>query len=242
MSQRLSGKTALITGASRGLGAAIARAYAKEGAHVILLARTQGALEEIDDSIKSLGGDSTLVVLDLKKPNDIESMSLSLFQRFKSLDIVVGNAAILGGLGPVSHFSVQDYEAVMAVNLYANWRLIRSLEPLLRQSDAGRAIFVTDRNAQKEKPFWGLYSASKAGLERIVQSWALEIAAVTNIRANLIDPGPMRTKLRSQAFPGEKPEKVREPDELQEIFIHFALSECQKNGMIIDFEQNPKFS
>ena len=234
MSQkRLDGSVALITGASRGIGAAVAKRFAAEGAHVILLARTQGALEEVDDAIRTAGGVATLVPLDLRQPDAIDQMGLALFERFGRLDILVGNAAVLGGLSPVGHFALKDFNQVMAVNVTANWRLIRSFDGLLRQSDAGRAIFVTSGAARSATPYWGAYAASKAALESLALTWSSEVARTTNLKVNLIDPGVVATRMRVEAFPGEDQSKLRAPDSVTEAFVTLAAPDCTAQGQII---------
>ncbi|HYX02554.1 MAG TPA: SDR family NAD(P)-dependent oxidoreductase, partial [Reyranella sp.] len=207
---RMAGRLALITGASRGLGAATALAYAREGAHCILLARTVGGLEEVDDQIKAIGGSATLVPLDVTDGPGIDRLGAALHERYRRLDVLVGNAAILGTLSPIGHIEPEVFEQVMAVNVAANWRLIRSLDPLLRQSLAGRAIFVTAGVSRRALPYWGAYAASKAALDMLAGIYAAEVAH-TNVRVNLFDPGPMRTGLRAQAFPGEDPAKQTPP-------------------------------
>jgi NAD(P)-dependent dehydrogenase (short-subunit alcohol dehydrogenase family) len=235
--QRLEGRVALITGASRGLGAAIARAYAAEGAHVILVAKSTAALEEIDDQIRQAGHPAaTLVPFDLANHNAIDEMGLSLFQRFGRLDILVGNAAVLNALSPASHVELKEWDRVMSVNLTANWRLIRSFDGLLRQSDAGRAIFVTCGVARNKTPYWGAYAASKAGLEALVLGWASEIERITKIKANLVDPGPMRTRMRKAAFPGEDPLTRRPPEDSVAPFVELALPDCTRHGEIVTVE------
>jgi NAD(P)-dependent dehydrogenase (short-subunit alcohol dehydrogenase family) len=229
----LAGRVALITGASRGIGAAVAGRFAAEGAHVILLARTQGGLEEVDDRIRAAGGKATLVTLDLRDAEAIDQMGHALYQRFGRLDILVGNAGILGGLSPVGHFALKDWAEVMAVNVTANWRLIRSFDALLRQSDAGRAIFVTASVAEKPLPYWGAYAASKAALETLAKTWAAEIANTTALKVNLIDPGAVRTRMRAQAFPGEDPASLPEPASITQAFVDLASPACARQGEII---------
>jgi NAD(P)-dependent dehydrogenase (short-subunit alcohol dehydrogenase family) len=224
----------LVTGASRGLGAAIARRFAAEGAHVVLLARTQGALEDVDDQIRRAGGQATLVPLDLKDGDAIDQMGAALYQRFGRLDILVGNAAVLGGLSPVGHFALADWAEVMAVNVTANWRLIRSFDALLRQSDAGRAIFVTSGVTQAIFPYWGAYAASKAALETMARTWAAEVAATSSLKVNLVNPGVLRTRMRAQAFPGEDPLSHPEPDAITDVFVDLAVPECPRTGEIVD--------
>lgn len=227
---RLRGRVALITGASRGIGAAVARRFAAEGAQVVLLARTQGALEDVDDQIRRSGGQATLVPLDLRDGDAIDQMGAALYQRFGRLDILVGNAGVLGGLSPVGHFALPDWSEVMAVNVTANWRLIRSFDALMRQSDAGRAIFVTSGVAKAITPYWGAYAASKAALETLAQTWAAEVAATTPLKINLVDPGIVRTRLRAEAFPGEDPLLHPAPDAITDIFVDLAAPDCQRTG------------
>jgi len=229
---RMAGRLALITGASRGLGAATALAYAREGAHCILLARTVGGLEEVDDQIKAIGGSATLVPLDVTDGPGIDRLGAALHERYRRLDVLVGNAAILGTLSPIGHIDPEVFEQVMAVNVTANWRLIRSLDPLLRRSDAGCAIFVTSGIANKAVPYWSAYAASKAALEVLATTYAAEVAH-TAVRVNLYYPGPMRTNMRAQAFPGEPPEQQVPPEAHTEGLIRLALPSCITNGQWI---------
>jgi NAD(P)-dependent dehydrogenase (short-subunit alcohol dehydrogenase family) len=226
---RMAGRLALITGASRGLGAATALAYAREGAHCILLARTVGGLEEVDDQIKAIGGSATLVPLDVTDGPGIDRLGAALYERYRRLDVLVGNAAILGTLSPMGHIEPKTFEQVMAVNVTANWRLIRSLDPLLRQSEAGRAIFVTSDASRQAVPYWGAYAASKAALDMLVGIYAAEVAH-TSVRVNLFNPGPMRTSLRAQAFPGEDPANQTPPQAHAEALIRLALPCCTMTG------------
>jgi NAD(P)-dependent dehydrogenase (short-subunit alcohol dehydrogenase family) len=230
--RRLEGRVAVITGASRGIGAAVARRFAAEGAHVVLVARTVGGLEEMDDAIKSAGGSATLVPLDLRDLDRIDPLGPALYERFGKLDVLVGNAGLLGTLGPLSHHDAKLWNEVMAVNVTANWRLIRTLEPLLRRAEAGRAIFVTSGAAQKAQPYWGPYATSKAALEMMVRTWAVELAK-TNVRANLLSPGAIRTSMRADAFPGEDPETLRAPEAITDAFVELALPSCARNGEIV---------
>jgi NAD(P)-dependent dehydrogenase (short-subunit alcohol dehydrogenase family) len=226
---RMAGRLALITGASRGLGAATALAYAREGAHCILVARTVGGLEEVDDRIKAIGGTATLVPLDVTDGLGIDRLGAALFERYRLLDVLVGNAAILGTLSPVGHIEPKIFEQVMAVNVTANWRLIRSLDPLLRLSEAGRAIFLTSAISRRVVPYWGAYAASKAALDMLVGIYAAEVAH-TNVRVNLFNPGPMRTAMRREAFPGEDPAQQTPPEAHAEALIRLALPSCTMNG------------
>ncbi|NYZ12258.1 SDR family NAD(P)-dependent oxidoreductase [Azospirillum sp. RWY-5-1] len=230
---RLSGRVALITGASRGIGAAVAKRFAAEGAHVILTARTVGGLEEVDDAIRTATGQSaTLVPLDLRKTDQIDQLGYSIYERFQRLDILVGNAGVLETLGPVAQFEPKLWDRVMTVNVTANYRLIRTADRLLRASDAGRAIFVTSGAAQAPYPYWGPYAASKAALEMLVRSYAMEIAS-SNLRVNLIDPGIVATKMRVQAFPGEDQSTLTQPDAITDAFVALAEPACTRHGEIV---------
>ena len=229
---RLQGRIALVTGASRGIGAAVARRYAAEGAHVILAARTVGGLEETDDAIRAAGGAATLVPLDLTEAIKIDELGARLFERFGKLDILVGNAATIGVLTPLTHMDPPVWEKVMAVNLTANWRLLRSMDPLLRRSDAGRAIFVTSGAARGVFPYWGAYSVSKAALEMLVRTYAAEVNEF-GVRANIVDPGVVRTTMRAEAFPGEDPMTLPPPEAVTEIFLTLAEPSCRQNGQVV---------
>ena len=230
----LAGRVALVTGASRGIGRAVALKFAEQGAHVVALARTQGGLEELDDEIRAIGGTATLVPLDLRQADDIDRMGYALYQKFGRLDILVGAAGVLGTLSPVGHVAPKDWDEVMAVNLTANWRLMRSFDALLRQSDAGRAIFVTDSVARHASPYWGAYAASKAALETLARSWAAEVGRTTALRVNLIDPGIVSTKLRAKAFPGEDPLQHKPPEAVTGPFVDLASPGCTLNGEIVE--------
>jgi NAD(P)-dependent dehydrogenase (short-subunit alcohol dehydrogenase family) len=228
---RLAGRIALITGASRGLGAAMAERFAAEGAHLILVARTQGGLEETDDRVRAAGGSATLVPLDLTQFDEIDRMAAAVAQRFGRLDVLVGNAAMLPPLTPVGHLNPKDWQATMDLNLTANWRLIRAFDVGLRRSEAGRLIMVTSGAAMGAFAYWGAYAASKAGLETLVSSYAKEIEQ-TKVRANLLDPGAMRTAMRAQAFPGEEPETLRPPEEVTPVAVSLAETDCTMNGQV----------
>jgi NAD(P)-dependent dehydrogenase (short-subunit alcohol dehydrogenase family) len=232
-SRRLEGRIALVTGASRGIGAAVARRYAAEGAHVILAARTVGALEEVDDAIRTGGGRATLVPVDLAQHDQIDVLGRSIFERFGRLDILVGNAATLGALGPVAYSDPKDWHQAIDLNLTSNYRLIRSMDPLLRASDAGRAIFVTSGVAREVVPFFGAYAVSKAGLEMMVRLYAAETQRTGNIRVNLIDPGTVRTAMRAKGFPGEDPMRHPHPDEITDAFVRLAEPAFTDTGTIV---------
>jgi NAD(P)-dependent dehydrogenase (short-subunit alcohol dehydrogenase family) len=233
MTGRLAGKVALITGASRGIGRAVARAFAREGAHVIAVARTVGGLEELDDDIQALGGGATLVPLDLQDGPGIDRLGGAVFERWKRLDVLIGNAGMLGSLTPLAHIDPKEWDEVIAINLTANWRLIRSLDPLLRQSEAGRAIFVTSGVARHPKAYWSAYAVSKAALEAMVRIYAAELA-MTKARANLINPGATRTAMRAKAMPGEDPHTLPPPDALVDAFLKLASADFTENGALYD--------
>ncbi len=218
---RLKDKIALVTGASRGIGAAVAKHLAREGAHLILTARTVGGLEETDDAIRALGGSATLVPLDLRQADMIDALGGQIYERFGKLDILIGNAAKLGSLSPVAHASPSEFDDVFAINLTANYRLLRSLDPLLRKADAGRVVMVTSGAAVAPIAYWGPYAASKAALEHLALTYAAEVAS-TNIRVNLIDPGAVATKMRAKAFPAEDPSTLPTPESITEWFVRLC--------------------
>lgn len=233
MSLKLKDKVALITGASRGIGRAVATRFAGEGAHVILIARTVGALEEVDDEIQNAGGSATLVPLDLLETASIDGLAAPLAERFKKIDYLIGNAGMLGSLTPTHHYVPELWEKVFRLNVHANWRLIRALDPLLRASEAGRALFVTSDVAQADKPFWSGYAASKAALEAMAKAYAAEVGNNTNLRVNLIDPGPTRTRLRAAAYPGENPEDHPLPETKAQMFLDAVLLGDDVNATLI---------
>src|ERR1700679_2624656 len=211
MSGLLDGSIALVTGASRGIGAAAAIELARLGAHLVITARTPGGVEESDDPIRFLGGEATILPLDLREGEQIDAIGPTLFQRFGRLDVLVHNAGALGRLTPVAHILPDDWANVVAVNMAAAWRLIRTCDPLLRQAPAGRAVFVTEGRAREPRAYWGAMGATKAGMEHLVLTWAQEVAT-TNVRVNLFDPGVVATRMRSNAFPGEDRTTLPGPD------------------------------
>lgn len=233
---RLTGRIALITGASRGIGAAVAKRFAAEGAHVILVARTQAGLEEVDDEIQAIGGTATLTPMDVTEFGDIDKLGAALYERYKRLDVLVGNAGILGTLSPMGHIKPQTWEEVFAVNVTANWRLLRSCDPLLRLSEAGRAMFVTATAARHDRAYFGAYAASKAALESMVKTYALEMSK-TAVRTNLIDPHRTRTRLHADAYPGIDPETIKPPEAVTDLFVNLAAAQCDANGEL--FEADP---
>lgn len=231
MAGRLAGRVALVTGASRGIGFAVARAFAAEGAEVVAIARTQGGLEELDDLVSAEGGKVVLCPLDLREFERIDQVAAAVAERFGRLDVLVGNAGALGGgLTPVGHYEPKHFQEAFDVNVTAAWRLIRAFDPLLRRSEAGRAMFVTSGIAEGVLPYWGAYAASKAALESLVLTWAAEIAAITTVKVNLVDPGIVATRMRAQAFPGENQETLRRPEDVAETFIQLALPGSIRHG------------
>lgn len=235
MTGRLQDRIALVTGASRGIGAAVALRFAAEGAHVVLVARTRGGLEDIDDRIRSVHGDdraATLLELDLRDLDQVDMIGPTIAERFGRLDILVGNAALLGEMAPINHIDAAVWSDVVDVNLNANWRLIRTTDPLLRQSDAGRAIFVTSGAARGKRPYWGAYAVTKAALEMMVTCWAAETEE-TRLKINLLDPGATRTSMRAEAFPGEDPDTLKTPDDITGFFVDLAAPDCEPHGAVI---------
>jgi len=230
------GKLVLITGASRGIGYATALAFAREGAHVIAVARTEGALEELDDEIQKAGGNATLVPLDLTDYEGVDRLGAAIYERWGKLDVLVGNAGDLGVLSPIGHIQPKDWHKAIDVNVNANWRLLRSMDPLLRSADAGRAIFVTSGAATKTPPYWGPYAVSKAALDALVKTYAAE-SENTNVRANLLSPGPTRTAMRAKAMPGEDPKTLPQPAEVAELFLEMASPDYTASGEIRRFER-----
>ena len=236
--QRLKDRIALITGASRGIGRAVAELFAREGAHVLLLARTRKSLEEVDDAIKAQGGTSTLIPLNLAHGPKVDALGPTLYERFGRLDILVGNAAILGRLSPLPHIPSEHWEQVMNVNVTANWRLIRTLDPLLRRSDAGRVIFVTSGTA-KGPAYWAPYSVSKMALETLAKTYANETRD-SAIKVNLVDPGATATRMRAEAYPGEDQATLRSPKDVAEAFVPLAMADFTETGQIIDVWKSVK--
>ena len=235
MSKPLENHIALVTGASRGIGRAAAVALGAAGAHVICIARTVGGLEEADDEIKAAGGSATLVPLDLKDFEALDRLGASIFERWKKLDIFFGNAGILGVLGPLSHLQPKEFGKLLDINVTANYRLIRSLDPLLRQSDAGRVLFVTSGVARNPRPFWGGYAMTKAALESLALTYAAECDG-TNVKVNLFNPGPMRTVMRAKAMPGEDPGTLPKPESAAPMIVELLSPSNQRNGELMKFK------
>ena len=232
MGGRLAGRVALVTGASRGIGAAVAKRYGAEGGIVVAVARTVGGLEEVDDAVRAAGGRPTMVPLDLRDGPGIDRLGALIAERHGRLDVLVGNAAVLGRLGPLGHCPPELWEEVLAINVTANWRLIRAFDPLLRAADAGRALFVTSGASRMTVPYWGPYATSKAALDMLVKTYAAEVAKTT-VRANIVDPGVVRTGMRATAMPGEDPMSLPEPESITEVFVDLAAPDLERNGEIV---------
>jgi NAD(P)-dependent dehydrogenase (short-subunit alcohol dehydrogenase family) len=232
------GCTALVTGASRGIGRAVALELARAGAHVIALARTQGALEELDDEIRRQGSQATLVPCDLKDFEALDRLGAAIFERWGRLDVFVANAGVLGPLTPLAHVEPQQWEETFAVNVTANWRLIRSLDYLLRAAEAGRAVFVTSGAAHgaQLKPYWGPYAVSKAALDALARTYAAETVNVSRVKVMLANPGPLRTRMRAKAFPGEDPMTLRTPEELAPKILALCSPEWTQTGKLYEFQ------
>lgn len=230
----LDGRIALVTGASRGIGAAVAVELARRGAHVVITARTEGGLAETDDAIRAAGGKATLLPLDLLTPGALEAIGPSLYQRFGKLDILVGNAGVLGTLTPVPHILPADWAEVVGVNMTSALRLLNSVAPLLMAAEAGRAVFVTSRIVAKPAAYWGAYGATKAGLEHLILAWAEE-TRTSRLRVNLFDPGAVATKLRAAAMPGEDPSKLPKPADVAPVLADLCGPAEQRHGEVVRF-------
>lgn len=228
---RLAGRVSLITGASRGIGRAVARRFAAEGAEVILVARTQASLEELDDELRAAGRQATLVPADLTDLDVIDRIGAAIFSRWGRLDVLVGCAGDLGTLTPLGHIAPDEWQRVLTVNLTANWRLIRSCDPLLRASPAGRAIFVS-AGVASGRAYWGSYAVSKGGLETLARTYAAETQK-TNVKVNIVDPGPTRTRMRAAAYPAEDPQTVKPPEATTDTFVALAEAGETRSGEII---------
>jgi NAD(P)-dependent dehydrogenase (short-subunit alcohol dehydrogenase family) len=235
MATSLASRIALVTGASRGIGYATALALAKRGAHIIAVARTQGGLEELDDEIRKEGRSATLVPLTLTDTDGIARLGAALNDRHGKLDILVGNAGIAGPSSPLGHIDLKPWNDVIAVNVTANFQLIRCMEPLLKKSDAGRAVFITSGAANKATAYVGPYAASKAALETLVRVWAHETAS-TSIRVNLFNPGPIRTRMRAAVFPGEDPMTLDTPEQAAEFIVPMCTSDWTETGKFYDYK------
>jgi NAD(P)-dependent dehydrogenase (short-subunit alcohol dehydrogenase family) len=235
MTKPLADRIALVTGASRGIGYATAIALARAGAHIVAVARTQGGLEELDDEIRKDGGTATLVPLNLTDFDGIARLGAGLHERYGKLDILVGNAGVLGPSSPMGHIELKTFTDVMAVNVSANFQLIRCMEPLLKQSDAGRAVFVTSGAASKATAYVAPYAASKAALETLARAWAQETAS-TRLRVNLFNPGPIRTRMRATLMPGEDPATLDTPEQVAEFIVPMCAPDWTETGKFYDYK------
>jgi NAD(P)-dependent dehydrogenase (short-subunit alcohol dehydrogenase family) len=234
VAKALADRVALVTGASRGIGYCIALKLAEAGCHVVAVARTVGGLEELDDAVQAVGGSATLVPLDLKDFDGIDRLGAALNERYGRLDVLIGNAGILGPISPLGHVEPKAWDDVIAVNVTANWRLIRAMDPLLQRSDAGRAVFLTSGAAFNARAYRGPYSLSKAALEVLVRTYAAETVS-TPVRVNLFNPGPTRTRMRAAFMPGEDPATLPKPDEVAERIVDLCLPGFQQTGKLYDY-------
>ncbi len=234
MTKPLAGTIALVTGASRGIGRATALALARAGAHIVAVARTVGALEEIDDAARAAGGAATLVPLDMRDYPGIYRLAAALNERYQRLDVLIGNAAIVGQRSPLDHIDPQNWDEVMAVNVTANWHLIRAMNALLKRSGAGRAVFITSGAATHARAYSGAYSVSKAALNTLARIYSSETES-TPIRVNLFNPGPTRTRMRAQVMPGEDPMTLPTPEDVAEKIIPLCLPNCSESGKLYDY-------
>jgi len=227
-------RVAVVTGASRGIGRAAALGLAQAGAHVVAVARTTGGLEELDDEIRAAGGAATLVPLDLKDYEGIDRLGAALFERWGRLDVLFANAAILGMVTPLAHLDTKVWDEAIAVNVTANWRLIRSLDPLLRASESGRVLFMSSAAAKTCRPYWGTYSITKAALDAMAATYAGEVRQ-TKLGVNVFYPGPTRTAMRAQAMPGEDPETLPPPTALVPDIVRMLSPDFTDSATVFDF-------
>jgi NAD(P)-dependent dehydrogenase (short-subunit alcohol dehydrogenase family) len=234
MSKPLIDRIALVTGASRGIGAALALQLAEAGCHVVAVARTVGGLEELDDKIKAAGGSATLVPLDMKDMDGIARLALALNERYSRLDVLIGNAGVLGPLSPLGHVEPKDWNNLLAVNITANWQLIRTMDPLLKASPAGRAVFISSGLGWLGHAYTGPYAASKAALNALVQVYAAE-TATTKVKVNAFNPGPTRTKMYASGWPGVDPETLPPPEDVAKAIVPLCLPDCTESGKVYDF-------
>ncbi len=234
MPERVPDRIALVTGASRGIGYATALALARTGAHVVAVARTVGGLEELDDAVRAAGGSATLTPLDLRDYPALYRLAAALNERYGRLDVLVGNAAIAGVPSPLDHIEPKAWDETMAVNVTANWHLIRAMDPLLKRSAAGRAVFITSGVATSARAYWAPYSVSKAALDVLARTYADETSS-TAVRVNLFNPGPTRTRMRALAMPGEDPMTLPTPEQVAEKILDLCLPGFSESGKLYDF-------
>ena len=236
-SKPLSDRIALVTGASRGIGAALALELASAGAHVVAVARTVGGLEELDDRINAAGGTATLVPLDVTDSDGIARLALALNERYGRLDALIGNAGILGPLSPLDHVEPKDWDKLMAVNVTANWQLIRTMDVLLKRAEAGRAVFLTSGLSWRAQAYTGPYAASKAALNALVQVYAAE-TATTNVRVNAFSPGPTRTRMYASGWPGVDQSTLPPPEDVVKAIVPLCLPGCGESGKVYDYRSS----
>jgi NAD(P)-dependent dehydrogenase (short-subunit alcohol dehydrogenase family) len=234
MTKPLASRIALVTGGSRGIGHALAIALAREGAHVVATARTPGGLEELDDAIKAAGGTATLVPLEMRDSAGIARLAGALNERYGKLDILIGNAALGASSSPLDHFEAKEWDEVIAVNVTANWHLIRNMHALLMRSDAGRVVFLTSNAASNPRAYRGLYATSKAALEAMARTYANETLS-TPIKVNLHAPGPTRTRMRAAVAPGEDPMTLPTAEAVAQTIVPMCLPSFQETGKIYDY-------
>jgi NAD(P)-dependent dehydrogenase (short-subunit alcohol dehydrogenase family) len=234
MPRTLADRVALVTGASRGIGYALALALARAGAHIVALARTVGGLEELDDGVRSAGSSATLVPLDMRDYDGFYRLAAALNERYQRLDVLVGNAAVAGQRSPLGHVIPPAWDEVMAVNVTANWQLIRAMDPLLRRSAAGRAVFMTSGAATNARAYSGPYSVSKAALNVLARTYAAETTS-TPVRVNLFNPGPTRTRMRALVMPGEDPMTLPTPEQVAEKILDLCLPSFSETGRLYDY-------
>jgi NAD(P)-dependent dehydrogenase (short-subunit alcohol dehydrogenase family) len=225
------GKIALVTGATRGIGRAVALEIARRGAHLLALARTKGALSDLDDEVRALGGECSLLHVNLAHAEKVDALGPTLYQQFGRVDLFVSNAAVLGPLSPLNHISAKDWYDTFEINVHANWRLIRSLDPLLRAAPAARAVFITSGAAHRCRAYWGPYSTSKAALNALVKTYANELAS-TQVKVNLFDPGPVATQMRARAYPGEDPKTITQPEDVAGGILRLLRADVTASGEI----------
>ncbi|HUI12765.1 MAG TPA: SDR family NAD(P)-dependent oxidoreductase [Xanthobacteraceae bacterium] len=235
MTKALADRVALVTGATRGIGRATALLLAQAGAHIVAVGRTQGALEELDDALRGAGSTATLVPLDMRDYPGLYRLATSLNERYQRLDVLVGNAGVVGQRSPLDHIDPQNWDEVMAVNVTANWHLIRAMNPLLKRSDAGRVVLITSGAATNPRAYSGAYSVSKAALNVLGQIYAAETSSTTPVRVNLFNPGPTRTRMRAWVMPGEDPMTLPTPEEVAQKIVDLCLPGCMETGKLYDY-------